>query len=131
MSTPQQQSKTDFGAFLNRYIESDPDLSRKVADAELHLAIAEDIYRLRTERDMTQQQLAAAIGSSQSVIARLEDAEYEGHSLNVLQRIATALNLRLGVGFYAKADPQEIVFTRQDVVGCVSWSDVVPTTFEE
>jgi hypothetical protein len=31
------------------------------------------------------------------VIARLEDAEYEGHSLSMLKRIAQALNQRLEI----------------------------------
>jgi transcriptional regulator with XRE-family HTH domain len=46
---------------------------------------------------LTQQQLADRIGTKQSVIARLEDAEYEGHSLSRLQKIARALNQRLEV----------------------------------
>ncbi|MEG4627088.1 hypothetical protein Q5691_22740 [Microcoleus sp. w1-18aA5] len=46
---------------------------------------------------MTQQQLADRIGAKQSVIAWLEDAEYEGHSLLMLQKIARALNQRLEV----------------------------------
>jgi hypothetical protein len=35
--------------------------------------------------------------SKQPVIARLEDADYEGHSLTMLQRIAAALEQRLEV----------------------------------
>jgi len=43
--------------------------------------------------------LAELVGTTQSVIARLEDADYEGHSLSMLQRIATAVNKRLEVRF--------------------------------
>jgi len=35
----------------------------------------------------------------QSTIARLEDADYEGHSLSILRRIAEALNQKLEVRF--------------------------------
>ena len=46
---------------------------------------------------MTQQQLAAAIGTTQSVISQLENADYEGHSLAMLRRIADALHMKLRV----------------------------------
>ncbi len=49
----------------------------------------------RTKAGLSQGQLAALIGSKQPVIARLEDADYEGHSLTMLQRIAAALEQRL------------------------------------
>jgi hypothetical protein len=37
----------------------------------------------------------SSIGTQQSVMSRLEDAYYEGHSLSMLQSIAQALNQRL------------------------------------
>ena len=40
-------------------------------------------------------------GNLHSVIARLEDADYQGHSLSMLQRIASALNKRLEIRFVA------------------------------
>ena len=46
---------------------------------------------------LAQEQLAKRVGTKQPVIARLEDADYEGHSLNMLQRIAKALNRTLRV----------------------------------
>jgi transcriptional regulator with XRE-family HTH domain len=39
------------------------------------------------------------VGTTQSVISRLESAEYESHSLTMLQRIATALKQDLEVRF--------------------------------
>jgi hypothetical protein len=39
------------------------------------------------------------VKTTQSVISRLEDADYERHSLTMLQRIADALNCRLEVRF--------------------------------
>ena len=39
------------------------------------------IYDARTKAGLSQSELAALIGSKQPVIARLEDADYEGHTL--------------------------------------------------
>ena len=55
------------------------------------------IYDARTQAGLTQEELAKRVGTKQPVIARLEDADYEGHSLNMLQRIAKALNRTLRV----------------------------------
>jgi len=55
--------------------------------------VAKLIYEASQSR-LTQQQLADLSGTKQPVIARLEDADYEGHSLS-MQRIAHALNQRL------------------------------------
>jgi transcriptional regulator with XRE-family HTH domain len=55
------------------------------------------IYDARAQAGLTQEQLAKRVGTKQPVIARLEDADYEGHSLNMLQRIAKALNRTLRV----------------------------------
>ena len=43
-------------------------------------AIAEEVYAVRERCGLTQAALAALIGSSQSAIARLGDAQYRGHS---------------------------------------------------
>ena len=54
---------------------------------------------LRTGAGLSQRQLAKMIGTTASVICRLEDADYEGHSLAMLNRIATALNRRVEIHF--------------------------------
>jgi transcriptional regulator with XRE-family HTH domain len=48
-------------------------------------------------RGLTQKALADMVGTTQSVIARLEDADYEGHSLRMLGRIAHALDACVAV----------------------------------
>jgi transcriptional regulator with XRE-family HTH domain len=53
----------------------------------------------RTEAGLSQRQLAKLVGTTASVICRLEDADYEGHSLAMLNRIATALNRRVEIHF--------------------------------
>jgi ribosome-binding protein aMBF1 (putative translation factor) len=53
------------------------------------------IREMREDAGFTQAELAAKVGSTQSVIARLEDAEYTGQSLQMLQRIATACGVAL------------------------------------
>ena len=61
--------------------------------------IARTIRDLRTAASLTQTQLAKVIGTTASVICRLEDADYEGHSLAMLRRIAGALNQRVEIRF--------------------------------
>ena len=62
-------------------------------------SIARKIHELRTGASLTQTQLAKLIGTTASVICRLEDAGHEGHSLAMLRRIADALNQRVEIRF--------------------------------
>ena len=61
------------------------------------LDISRLVRRLRNEAGLTQRELAERVGTTQSVISRLESDEYEGHSLSMLYRIGAALNRRIVV----------------------------------
>ncbi|MCM0589748.1 MAG: helix-turn-helix transcriptional regulator [Gloeotrichia echinulata IR180] len=80
---------------IEQMTSSDPELEEMVAEASINAEVAQLIYEARTKAGLTQKQLAELIGTKQPVIARLEDAEYEGHSLSMLQKIAQALNQRV------------------------------------
>lgn len=60
------------------------------------------IRRLRGEAGLTQAELAERVGTTQSVISRLESDDYEGHSLSMLYRIGAALNRRIAVAAVAE-----------------------------
>jgi transcriptional regulator with XRE-family HTH domain len=55
------------------------------------------IYQARVRAKLTQKQLADMVGTDQAVISRLEDADYRGHSLGMLRRIAEALGKRVEI----------------------------------
>lgn len=82
---------------LGKLSQDDPDLQEMVQVASVNAEVAQLIYAARTQAGLTQKDLAELTGTQQSVIARLEDANYEGHSLSMLQRIAQALNRRVEV----------------------------------
>ena len=71
---------------------NDPEIEDMVREASLNAVVAQLIYEARTTRGMTQKQLADLIGTKQSAIAGLEDADYDGHSLSMLQKIAYTFN---------------------------------------
>jgi predicted transcriptional regulator len=70
-------------------------LEEERANAE----VARKIYDLRHKAGLTQHELANRIGTTTSVICRLEDADYDGHSLSMLRRIAHAVNKRVEIRF--------------------------------
>ena len=71
----------------------------ELAEAEANDTVARKIYALRKRAGLTQQQLAKLVGTTTSVICRLEDADYQGHSLAMLRRVAEALNKRVELRF--------------------------------
>jgi len=87
-----------------RYVKGDPERKAAVEAERANAEIARLIYAMRTEAGLTQGQLAGLVGTTQSVISRLEDSDYEGHSLSMLHRIAEALKKKLTVLMTAK-DP--------------------------
>jgi DNA-binding XRE family transcriptional regulator len=93
------QKTTDALRILDRMIGKDTDLRQLADEALVNAEVAQLIHDVRSNAKLTQKQLAELVGTTQSVIARLEDADYEGHSLSMLQRIAAAVNKRLEVRF--------------------------------
>jgi len=53
------------------------------------------VAQMREAAGLSQAELAARIDTAQPVIARLENAEYGGHSLKMLEKIATACGVTL------------------------------------
>ena len=82
-----------------RYFRGQPDMLAMLEEARVNDDIARKIYDLRTAAGLTQRQLAKLVGTTASVICRLEDADYQGHSLAMLNRIAAALNKRVKIEF--------------------------------
>jgi len=82
-----------------RYFRGKPDMLEMLEEARVNDDIARKIYNFRTAGGLTQRQLAKLVGTTASVICRLEDADYEGHSLAMLIRIAAALNKRVKIEF--------------------------------
>ena len=93
------KKKTDKAAKIlrDRYIGDDPGRKASLEAERLNAQVARTIFQMRAESGMTQKQLADLIGTTQSVISRLEDADYEGHSLSMVSRIAEALERKLEV----------------------------------
>src|SRR5262244_1890406 len=82
-----------------RLYEGKPARLKNLEEARANEEIARKIQELRAAAALTQTQLAKLIGTTASVICRLEDADYVGHSLPMLNRIATALNRRVEIHF--------------------------------
>jgi ribosome-binding protein aMBF1 (putative translation factor) len=69
---------------------------RKTFARTLHqIDLALLVREMREDAGLTQTELAKKARTTQSVIARLEDAEYTGHSLPMLERIAVACGVGL------------------------------------
>jgi ribosome-binding protein aMBF1 (putative translation factor) len=90
---------SDAVEILDRQMGEGPEIRRLLEEARINAAVAQLIYTARTKAGLTQDALAKLVGTKQPVIARLEDADYEGHSLSMLQRIATALDQRIEIRF--------------------------------
>jgi len=80
-----------------RYIGESIERIASLEAERVNAEVARTIYELRKKAGLTQKELAQMVRTTQSVISRLEDADYEGHSLSMLNRIAMALNRRLSV----------------------------------
>src|SRR5213592_1031626 len=97
---PKKQLHSTASEFLyKRYIAGHPKREAEYEEEVINAEIGRKIHDLRTKAGLTQQELAERVGTSKSAICRLEDADYEGHSLSMLKRIAEALDKRVEIRF--------------------------------
>ena len=92
----------NFADVIRAKMAADPELAKAIEVEYFHADIAQKVYDLRHKARLTQKQLANLIHTKQSVISRIENADYSGHSLAILNRIAFALGKRLRVAFHAR-----------------------------
>lgn len=67
--------------------------------------IGNQIYEMRRKAGITQGVLAKKVGTTASIIARLEDADYEGHSFAMLRKIASVFGTRVEIQFAPSQKP--------------------------
>jgi ribosome-binding protein aMBF1 (putative translation factor) len=101
IKTKNKQSGTDL--LRKRYVQDNALLEQYIQDERERLDIASLIYDARSEAGLTQTELAKLVGTTTSVISRLEDSDYEGHSMNMLKRIASALGKNIRVEFTTRS----------------------------
>ena len=95
-----KRKTTDAVEILHRrYVAGHPEMEALLEEERTHAEVAAQLYKLRAEAGLSQRELAKRVGTTASVICRLENADYEGHSLAMLRRIAAALNKRVRISF--------------------------------
>ena len=99
MATKTTRTSDALKILQRRYYEGRTERLAALETERLNAKIARDIFELRIAAGLSQRQLAELVGTTASVICRLEDSDYEGHSLSMLQRIASALEKRVEIRF--------------------------------
>ena len=114
----------NFAEAIRATLAKDSQLSEAVEQERINADIAVELFNAREEAGLTQKQLAELIGSHQSVIARMECSDYDGHSIAMLHRIAKALKKRVRVEFYS---PCELILKEETSfpVEAPKWSNTV------
>jgi len=82
-----------------RYYQGRPERLAALEEERAKDEVARKLFELRETAGLTQKELAKLVGTTPSVISRLEDSDYEGHSLSMLRRIGLALNKRVEIRF--------------------------------
>ncbi len=92
----------------DEFIGDDPERIASYQEELIKAEIARKVYDLRDEAGLTQKQLADLVGTTDTVIDGLEEADYEGNALSMPVRIATALKKRIGVRFVTSKTSESV-----------------------
>src|SRR5579862_9003689 len=92
-----KKTTNDASRIIDKMIGDDSRMREMIEQEMINAQVARMLYEARTAAKLTQARLAKLVGTTQSVIARLEDADYEGHSLSMLKRIAEKLGKRVEI----------------------------------
>jgi ribosome-binding protein aMBF1 (putative translation factor) len=93
------RTTTDALKILGKRMAKSPRRQRMVEAEQVNLQAAHAIREARHKAGLSQAELARKIGTRQSAIARLESAEYTGHTLKLLERIALACKRHVRLAF--------------------------------
>ena len=87
---------------MKRRFGDSPERRAQIIEEKTKFSAACIIHEARKQAGLTQKELAERINTKQSVISRLENADYDGHTLVMLKKVADALDMNLEVSFEPK-----------------------------
>jgi DNA-binding XRE family transcriptional regulator len=96
---------------FGRLYRGKPQRIAALSQTRHELALGRQIRALRESRKLSQSQLAKALGTQAPAISRIEDADYDGHSLRILRKIADFFGQNLIVSFQPKRATRELAHT--------------------
>src|SRR4051812_1826038 len=88
MSTKKSVSRSGSQILFDRLYRGKPERIAALKRTRKELALGRQIRALREAKGLSQTQLAKALGTRAPAISRIEDADYDGHSLRILRKIA-------------------------------------------
>src|ERR1700727_2928631 len=88
------KKKDALDQLTDKFVGNNPERQAMVDEEIVNAEAAQLVYDRRKKAGLSQRELAKKVGTTASVICRMEQADYEG-SLPMLRRIAGALKRRL------------------------------------
>lgn len=109
MATKRKFKSATVQELYDELIADDAAAQEEFEDELVNIEAAQLIHDMRTKAGLSQRELARKVGTSASAINRLESADYEGHTIAMVRRIAMALERRLEL----RAVPVKALSVRQ------------------
>ncbi len=85
-----------------RHFRGRPQMERLLDQARERLKVSEQLYYLRQAQGLTQGELAERAKTSRTVITRLENSNYDRHTLSTLCKVAGAMGHEVHIHFVPK-----------------------------
>jgi transcriptional regulator with XRE-family HTH domain len=116
--TSKKESEDAVSLLYKEYVEGDPEAELLYRVYKKNIELSDQLVEMRNASGLSQKELAKLVGTTQSAISRLENADYSGRSLNTVLKIAEALDYETNIRFYSKNNIAEI--DKKDVVSVAS-----------
>ena len=111
--TSNLMKKTNFDLYLEEQLR-DPDFAERFKQAGEAWDVALQLTALREKAGLSQAELARKLKTTEQQISRRESPAYEGHSLSMLRRVASALHAQVRLVFEPLPEPEESSVVREE-----------------
>lgn len=106
MAHNREIKSTALRSLYDRHFKDNPERVESLREEMLKAEVARNLYNLRKELGLSQEQLAERTGIDVSVICDLEEADYEGDALEALRNLVKALGKRVVVDYLERQSPR-------------------------
>lgn len=105
-----RKQKDDLDRMIEKVLKEKPHLKEGLERADQAWDIAFQIRDLRQKAGLTQKQLAELVGTKQSNIARIENADYTRYTLTTLEKVTKALKAKLEIKIVPTTSHRDVAY---------------------